>query len=44
MTEVSPARQGAPADTMAPAPRLPLGWIKRDHLIYVASIIGLIVL
>ena len=23
---------------------LPLGWIKRDHLIYVASIIGLIVL
>src|SRR5260370_16981146 len=29
---------------MAPAPRLPLGWVKRDHLIYVASIIGLIVL
>ena len=28
---------------MAPAPRL-LGWIKRDHFIYVASIIGLIVL
>ena len=44
MTEVSPARHGTPADAMAPAPRLPLGGIKRDHLIYVASIIGLIVL
>src|SRR5438094_6709494 len=40
MTEVSPR----PAEAMAPAPRLPLGWIKRDHLIYVASIIALIVL
>src|SRR5207247_7389929 len=40
MTAVSPR----PAEAMAPAPRLPLGWIKRDHLIYVASIIGLIVL
>src|SRR5712671_5969027 len=40
MTEVSPR----PAEAMAPAPRLPLGWVKRDHLIYVASIIGLIVL
>src|SRR6516165_5268693 len=40
MTEVSPRL----AEAMAPAPRLPLGWIKRDHLVYVASIIGLIVL
>ncbi len=40
MTEVSPR----PAEAMAPAPRLPLGWIKRDHLVYVTSIIGLIVL
>src|SRR5258708_30053220 len=40
MTEVSPR----PAEAMAPAPRLPLGGIKRDHLIYVASIIGWIVL
>ena len=36
-------RAHAPAAGAAPAPRL-LGWIKRDHLIYVASIIGLIVL
>src|SRR5260370_31806452 len=40
MTEVSPR----PAEAMAPAPRLPRGGIKRDPLIYVASIIGLIVL
>src|SRR5260370_9464287 len=44
MTAVSPARDARPADTIAPAPRLPLGWVKRDHLIYVASIIGLILL
>ncbi|TMJ38037.1 MAG: ABC transporter permease, partial [Alphaproteobacteria bacterium] len=44
MTEVSRARDVRPDDAMAPAPRLPLGWIKRDHLIYVASIIALIVL
>src|ERR1700737_2300391 len=44
MTEVSPARQGSPANAISTTPRLPLGWIKRDHLIYVASIIGLIVL
>src|SRR5260370_2256643 len=29
---------------MAPAPRLPLGWVKVDHLVYGASIIGFIVL
>src|SRR5713226_1904462 len=44
MTEVSPARQGSPADAISTTPRLPLGWIKRDHLIYLASIVGLIVL
>ena len=44
MTEVSRARDVRPDDAMAPPPRLPLGWIKRDHLIYVASIIALIVL
>src|SRR5262252_7991414 len=44
MTEISPVRDARPADAMAPASRLPLGAIKRDHLVYVASIIGLIVL
>jgi ABC-type nitrate/sulfonate/bicarbonate transport system permease component len=44
MTEVSPVRDARPADAMAPASRPPLGAIKRDHLVYVASIIGLIVL
>ena len=44
MTDVSPARPGTPAQVMAQTPRLPLGWIKRDHLIYVASIASLIVL
>ena len=44
MTDVSPAKQGTPAEAMAQPPRLPLGWIKRDHLIYVASIASLIVL
>src|SRR5262245_7383394 len=44
MTEVSPVRDARPADAVAPAPRLPLGGIKRDHLIYIASIIGLIML
>ena len=44
MTEVSPARNARPVDAVAPAPRLPLGGIKRDHLIYVASIVGLIML
>src|SRR5438045_7147261 len=44
MTEVSPARPDRPAEAVAPAPRLPLGWIKRDHLIYLASVAGLIVL
>jgi len=37
MTEVSPARDATPADAMAPASRLPLGWIKRDHLIWLTS-------
>src|SRR2546430_17545973 len=40
MTEVSPR----PAEAMAPTPRLLLGWIRRDHLICFASIVGLIVL
>jgi len=44
MTEVSPVRDARPADAVAPAPRLPLGGIKRDHLIYITSIIGLIML
>jgi NitT/TauT family transport system permease protein len=44
MTEVSPARDAKPVDAMASASRLPLGGIKRDHLIYVASIIALILL
>jgi ABC-type nitrate/sulfonate/bicarbonate transport system permease component len=44
MTDVSPARQRTPAEAMAQTPRLPLGWIKRDHLIYLASIASLIVL
>ena len=44
MTEVSRARDVRPDDAMAPPPRLPLGWIKRDHLVYVASIIDLIVM
>src|SRR5262245_62267903 len=44
MTEVSPVRDARPADAVTPAPRLPLGGIKRDHLIYIASIIGLIML
>jgi NitT/TauT family transport system permease protein len=46
MTEVGTARPAVPttpAAGVAPAPRL-LGWVKRDHFIYVASIIGLIVL
>src|SRR6476659_7092428 len=44
MTEVSPARDAKPVDAMASASRLPLSGIKRDHLIYVASIIALILL
>src|SRR3981081_1863074 len=44
MTDVSPARPGTPAEVMVQTPRLPLGWIKRDHLIYAASIASLIVL
>jgi ABC-type nitrate/sulfonate/bicarbonate transport system permease component len=44
MTEVSRAREGKPADAIAVEPRLPLGWIKREHLIYIASIASLIVL
>ena len=47
MTEASPAKPvtpTTPAADMAPTSRLPLGWIKRDHLIYIASIIGLILL
>src|SRR5262249_47613938 len=44
MTEVSPVRDARPADAVTSAPRLPLGGIKRDHLIYIASIIGLIML
>ena len=27
MTDVSPAKQGTPAEAMAQPPRLPLGWI-----------------
>jgi NitT/TauT family transport system permease protein len=42
MTELSPATPGVPA---AAVPQRPLlGWIKRDHLIYVASIASLILL
>src|SRR5262245_55502158 len=37
-------RDAIPADAIAPATRLPLGGNKRDHLLYLASIIGLIVL
>src|SRR5712691_7212138 len=44
MTEISPARPSATAEAVAPTSRPPLGWIKRDHLIYVASIASLIVL
>jgi NitT/TauT family transport system permease protein len=44
MTELSPAGNARPVEAVAPAPRLPLGGIKRDHLIYVVSIIGLIML
>src|ERR1700730_18973861 len=44
MTAGSRASRGRPAIAIAAAPPLPLGWIKRDHLVYVASIIGLIVL
>ena len=44
MTELNPAGNVRPVDAVAPASRLSLGGIKRDHLIYVASIIGLIVL
>src|SRR6195256_1181850 len=44
MTDVSPARPGTPAKVRAQTSRLPLGWIKRDHLIYAASIASLIVL
>jgi len=44
MTDVVPARQGAPTDAATQPSRLPLGWIKREHLIYIASIASLIVL
>src|SRR5260370_42428625 len=48
MPEVSPARQDKVANAMPATLRLhlaePLGGLKRDHVIYVASIIGMIVL
>ena len=44
MTEVGPARPAAPAAAVTGVPRLPLGLLKRDHLIYAASIMGLIAL
>ena len=44
MTEVSPARQDRSTESLSASRRLPLGWLKRDHLIYVASIAGLVLI
>jgi NitT/TauT family transport system permease protein len=48
MTELSPARQDRTPDAVPAAPRLSfaglVGKVKGDHLIYVASILGMIVL
>jgi NitT/TauT family transport system permease protein len=44
MTEVSPARQDRSTEPLSASRRVPLGWVKRDHLIYVASIAGLVLI
>jgi ABC-type nitrate/sulfonate/bicarbonate transport system permease component len=44
MTDLSHPTPATPAAGVAQPSRFPLGWIKRDHLIYVSSIASLILL